>query len=198
MHKTSVYLIDFLFDFSLEKSFDEAMIFCFIYFVFGEFIIGVSSFVIISVFRLFFTDISALPPSMFYIATSPFVLALLFFLYVAIQIVLKKKLKDVISLNLLFLTIAFTLYMPIVLSIRNGFIDAYTKWFLPGMLLSFIPIAILSMKEDCSLNKQIKEMEKEKFEHERWIEQQLLTERASANKIEQIKKHINNAENKKD
>ena len=59
-----------------------------------------------------------------------------------------------------------------------------------------IPVTLLTMKEDNSLKKEIQKMEQEKLEHEQWIEKQLLTERAIASKIVEIKKQADNLDEK--
>lgn len=83
----------------------------------------------------------------------------------------KKNLKDPFSIFLIILCLFFTITTT-------------------NIFIGLIPVTIFSTLEDCSQKKIIEESKKEWLEHERNLEKQLLTEKASANKLEEIKKHI--------
>lgn len=189
-------MFKYLFNLSYERSLDEAKVFYFVYFLFACFIAGM--------FR-FFNGI--LLPKMQFILTfcTPFI----FYTLISVNIILKKKLKDRSSFYCLFCTVALTLFAPLCFAwasfiwsnfLHASFIQecgmAFRVCFFSGLILGCIPVAILTTKEDYSLNKFIQEMEQEKLEQERKIEKLLLTERAIASKLEEIKKHVNNAEEK--
>lgn len=184
-----------LFDLSYERNLDETIVFYFFYIILGAYIAGI--------FRFY---IDAFSSKLCVILT--FCVPFVFYTLVAVSIVLKKNLKDRHSISLVGCTIALTLFMPLVLALFSyvwsnflhaSFIQecgmAFRVCFFSGLILGFIPVAILSTKEDCSLNKFIQEMEQEKLEQERKIEKQLLTERAIARKIEELK---NNTTDNKD
>ena len=65
-----------------------------------------------------------------------------------------------------------------------------------NILLALIPTTILSTLPIYMEDKWTKQqMERERLEHEHWVEKQLLTERVNKSKLEEIKKQlINNKE----
>lgn len=192
-----------LFDFKYERNVYEALAFYFFYVIFGYYFAGL----IFYCASLFFYSNNLHMAHICYslIGFMPF----LFYSFLSIAIIFKKKLKDRHNIYLIIYTIAITFIIPLIWGIclgfgflgynhgiRYGIIGAFLDSLFPDFLFGCIPVAILTTKEDCSLNKEIQKMEEEKLEQEMKIEKQLLTERATASKIEKIKKHVNNTEEK--
>ena len=189
-------MLEYLFDLSYERNLDEAKVFYFVYVFFACLIAGI--------FR-FYTDIFLTEIRFVLTFCSP----LIFYTLISINIVLKKRLKDRISIYFTFCTVAITLLFPLCFALGSfiwsnflnaGFIQecgmAFRICFFPSLILGCIPVTLLTMKEDNSLKKEIQKMEQEKLEHEQWIEKQLLTERAIASKIVEIKKQADNLDEK--
>lgn len=187
-----------LFDLSCERDLYEALFFSFCYIIFGYYITGILTYFVDTYpFIYRYGDLMLFVPFIFYTSIS-------------IGIISKKKLKDFRSISLILYITALTLFVPICLGvyflysklidggIKTALEEAFFIWFFPGLISGCIPVTILSTKENHSLKKMVQEMEQEKLEHERWVEKQLLTERAIANKIEEIKKHVNNLEKKEE
>lgn len=198
MHRSFLgFFIDVLFDFTYETNIYEAFVFYFFYVFFGYFISGASIYIV-----------AILPFSHFILVLlAPFI----FYTFVSVSIIIKKNLKDRYSIYLICYTIALTLFMPLCLAwfslvwsnpFSANFIQecsmAFRVCFFPELALGCIPVAILTMREDQSLKETIEKLEQEKLENERKIEKQLLTEQAIASKIEEIKKHVNNIEEKEE
>ena len=185
-----------LFDLSYERSFEEAFVFYFVCTIFAFFFAGL--------LRIY-TYIFPIKIHLILTYTAPFI----FYTFIAISIVLRKNLKDTSSIYLIFYTITLTLFTPLCFAwislvwsnpFGATFLQecgmAFRVLFLLELMFGCIPLALLTTKEDCSLRKQIQEMEQDKLEHEIKLEKQLLTERAIASKIEEIKKYVNNTEEK--
>jgi len=186
-----------LFDLSYERDLDDAIVFYFFYFILAYFISGVLN----SCANFFFFINTSLTKFFFYlIGFVPF----FFYMFLTAAIIMKKKLKRQDGVYLIFCTI-ITLLTPLFIGICFGFgflgyhggfkvgiLGTFMELFFTNLAIGGIPVAILTTKEDFSLNKEIQKMEQEKLEHEQWVEKQLLSERAIASKSEEIKKHTNN------
>lgn len=192
-----------LFDLSYDRDLYEAIVFYFVYFFLSYFFAG-----------LLYNYLDILYGINEFLAITCFILflfsPLIFYTFISITIVLKKNLKDASSYRLVFYTIIIALFPSICItilllnSIKNfqlsaimfGFFWTSEKFLFFSLVFCGIPAAILTTKEDYSLKKEIEQMEREKLEHENWIEEQLLTERAITSKLEVIKKHVNNTKEK--
>lgn len=205
-------MLKYIFDLSYDRNLDEAKVFYFCYVIFAFFIAGLfyssaNFFYYLSGF--FSGDISTVLT--FYVPFLTFFVPFFFYTFLSISIIFKKKLKDRRSLYLVIYTILITFIIPLVLGIcfGFGFLD-YTKgfrygiagtfidFFFPSLIFGCIPSAILATKEDCSLIKQVQEMEKERLQQELKIEKLLLIERAITNRVTETKNHEDNTEKKED
>lgn len=197
-------MFKYLFNLSYGRGYEEALVFYACYFVFGYFIAG-----ILMSCADFFYPINSYLSDFFFILIGFF--PFIFYMSVASGIIIKKKLKWNKGIRFLFGVFILTFLIPLISGICSQFIfpmedlkfqfvnfGAFMEMFFQSLALGGIPVAILTIKEDCSLKKELEKMEQEKLEHERYIEKQLLTERATKNKIEEIKKHVNIQEEEMD
>lgn len=181
-----------LFDLRYERDEYEAVVFYFFYMIFAYFVAGVFNFLIDTFYFSFLTDTALVV--LFYLV--PFV----FYTSIALSILLKKQLKDRNSIHLVFYTLVITFFAPAVftiflgffLGLVSGFATVYLITFIPLFFLGGIPSAILTMKEDCSLKKEIEQMEQEKLEQARRVERQLLIERTRRIEQEELENIDNN------
>lgn len=191
-----IFMFKNLFDLRYERNLEEAFVFYFFYTLFAFFFAGCLR---------FYTYVFSTKIHLTLAFTAPFI----FYTFIAISIFLRKNLKDISSIYLVFYTIVLTLFIPLGFAwvsfvwsnpFSANFLQecgmAFRVCFLFELILGGIPSTFLSTKEDCSLNKEIQKMEQEKLEHEQWIEKQLLTERAIASKLETIRKQENNEKGK--
>lgn len=146
----------------------------------------------------------------YYVPSLTFFMPSILYLFLSVAIFKKKKLRDRNSILLLITSILVN-FAPLILALYTFICNyghtksllfiigiAFFFFSMPIIIVGGIPSTLLSTKEDRSLDKEIQEMEQEKLEHERWIEKQLLTEHAITSKIEEIKKHVNNIEEKEE
>lgn len=197
-------MFKYLFNLAYGRGYEEALVFYACYFVFGYFIAG-----ILMSCSDFFYDINSFLSNLFLflIGFLPFI----FYTSLATAIIIKKKLKWNKGIRFLFGVFILTFLIPLISGICSQFLfpmedlkfqfvnlGSFMEMFFQSLALGGIPVAILTIKEDCSLKKELEKMEQEKLEHERNIEKQLLTERATKNKIEEIKKHVNIQEEEMD
>lgn len=184
-----------LFNLSYERNLEEALVFYFFYIILGYYFAGLI-FYCASLF--FFNHNLTMTDNCFcLIAFIPF----FYYSFLAITIVLKKKLIDRRSIYLVIYTITITFVIPFILAVciglRHGLIGTFMDTLYPNLLFGCIPVAILTTKEDHSLKKEIQEMEQEKLEHERWVENQLQKERMIVRKNEILKKLKDNEDDEK-
>lgn len=190
-----------LFDLSYERNLEEALVFYFFYLAFAFFIAGIF-YSTANFFYFLSSYFSGYPSAIltYYVPFLTFFTPFIFYTVLSFVIVLKKRLKDRYSLHLIAYTVLITFLIPLSLGVCFGFgflgydkgfqygiAGTFIDFFFPELIIGCIPLAILTTKEDRSLSKIIKQMEQEKLEHEKWIEKQLLIERAIRLKQEEIK-----------
>lgn len=190
-------MFKYLFNLAYGRGYEEALVFYACYFVFGYFISG-----ILMSCSDFFYDINSFLSKFFFflIGFFPFI----FYMLLATAIIIKKRLNINKGIRFLFGVFILTFFIPLISGICGQFmfpmedlkfqlvnLGAFIEMFFQSLALGGIPVAILTIKEDCSLKKEVQKMEQEKLERELYIEKQLLTERATTSKIEEIKKHVN-------
>lgn len=193
-------MFKYLFNLSYGRGYEEALVFYACYFVFGYFIAG-----ILMACADFFSPINLSLTNLFFalIGFFPFI----FYTSLATAIIIKKKLNWNMGIRFLFGVFILTFFIPIISGICaqiifpiEGFkfqfvnFGAFFELFFQSLALGGIPVAILTIKDDCSLKKEIQKMEKEKLEHERYVEKQLLNEQAIRIKEEELKKIADNIE----
>lgn len=196
-----------LFDLTYERDLYESFVFYFVYFVFAFSIAGVfySSTNLLYFISHYFSGFTATFLT-YYIPTLTFLTPSILYLFLSIAIFKKKKLRDRNSFLLLIISILVN-FAPLFLAIYTFICNyghtksllfiiglAFVFFFMPILIVGGIPATILSTKEDLSLSKEIQQMEQEKLEHENWIEEQLLTERAITSKLEEKKQTNDNEE----
>lgn len=151
-----------LFDLRYERDIEDAFVFYFCYVVFAFFI------------AVFLNSNDNLPGlydiGPFLVLLVPFI----FYTFLSISIFSKKNLKDTGSICLVLSTITLTLVIPICLGffvaphygLNQGIEWAFMVWFFPGLLSGCIPVTFLTGKEDDSLLKRVRKLEKEDLQQE--------------------------------
>lgn len=184
-----------LFDLRYERNEYEAVVFYFFYIILGYYIAGLC----FCLSKIFYSDFLYL--LIFFV---PFI----FYTFISVSIICKKNIKNFNSICLVFYTITITILPPVGLlifleclvgfkdmtrhDILWGLLGTFVIWLLPSIALGGIPGAILTMKEDCSLKKEIEQMEQEKLEQARRVERQLLIERTRRIEQEELENIDNN------
>jgi hypothetical protein len=173
-------LFKHIFDLSYVRNYEEALAFYFCYFIFGYYVCGLV-FLVADFFRFI--------PLIVLLFLTPFI----FYTSIAVSTVLKKNLRNPNSYCLVLYIVLISLFTPILLmllsmllfgvSINNikdfgfAYIGGLMIWFFPTLALAGIPVAILSTKEDFSINRIIKKIDKEEISVARAFEKEFLIDR---------------------
>lgn len=182
-------MFKYLFDLRYERDIEDAFVFYFCYVVFAFFIAGLLNSHIDTLPGLY--DIGP-----FLVLLVPFI----FYTSLSIGIFYQKNLKDKGSIYLLLSTIALTLLIPVGLGfcavnfyrIKGGFEGAFMIWFFPALLLGCIPVTFLTGKEDNSLLKQVRKLEREDLHQEIDIKRRRLIKRVISKNADEISDNQNN------
>lgn len=156
-------MFKYLFDLRYERDIEDAFVFYFCYVVFAFFIAVLLNSHIDTIPGLY--DIGPL-----LVLLVPFI----FYSSLSIGIFYKKNLKANENSYLVLFTIVLTLLIPIGVGffvaphygLNEGIEWAFMIWFFPGLLLGCIPVTFLTGKEDDSLLKQVRKLEKEDLHQE--------------------------------